>query len=403
MADAFAQEQKNLTRFKIVVTDAESETAGSSDAHIDKNISPEAEQESDSGMAKRADQAKLENGDSQIITGGLPVDPFIERMRPDVTPYNWDSGYEFYTFGTDSAWQAWWNRRGRQIFNVLYFGAGICALYTVAHTSEFLDVPARMTALLFFVLMMVAFAYSFSPRAGDSSFSLSTEAQKKLRRIGLITPLLAMLLAGWNCLAYGVEQFSSEFMAKDGPMTSRDYIKWRDETIGAQLVLSPLNTAMQKRLFREAFTLGLHNHSLKIANRIVFFNPRSVSWKVKRLAVLGRMPEREEEYNKKASQYKLRYARYGTLWNTLADVAMIKQNWPEALENSNQHIKLHDNEPRALEQRAAIYRELGRFDDANADFAAAMLIRESWRAGHSKPATRHYVPDSNLRSFVDRY
>jgi hypothetical protein len=417
MAETF--EQQKLAQFKIVVTDAEQSQSdeeaklhgaeGTADSlPVSDLIRQDAcHSQTDTGDNRYAHDAGETRGQSahasQVMTYGLPVDPFIESMRPEIKPYNWDSGYEFYTFSTDSGWQTWWNRRGRQLFNTVYFAAGIWSLYIVAHTSEFLRGPARFGILIFSILMVAAFVHAVFNRARSSSYSFSEATQKRIRRVGLAIPLMAMVLAGWNCLAYGVEQFSGDFIDKDGFMTSRDYITWRGDTIGAQLALSPWNTALQKRLFRESFTLGLHEHSLKIANRMTFFNPRSISWKVKRLAVLGRMPEREAEYNRKAAQYKVRYANYGTLWNTLADVAMIKQNWNEALELSNQHIKLHENEPRALEQRASIYSELGRTEEANADLAAAMIIRESWRNLRHRPQSSRVIPDNNLRSVSERY
>ena len=59
------------------------------------------------------------------------------------------------------------------------------------------------------------------------------------------------------------------------------------------------------------------------------------------------------------------------MWNTLADTAVYNKDWPLALDMANEHIKRHDRETIAYEQRASIFKELGMEQEAEQDLATA--------------------------------
>jgi len=87
--------------------------------------------------------------------------------------------------------------------------------------------------------------------------------------------------------------------------------------------------------------------------------------------MLCRLPGKESEFTATSEQYQQSFAENGFLWNTLANVAYYKRDWPLALEMANKHLQIHDKEFAAYQQRGMILKQLGRIPEAEADLAKA--------------------------------
>jgi hypothetical protein len=277
-------------------------------------------------------------------------------------------------FAPDNSWSAYWESRGRQIFNAVYFALGLVALFVISRTSEFLVAPALVCAVFFGVLSFGALVYSIFHRyPAGSSDVFSARTQKNLRRFALCAPLVVIIFAGWNCLSFAVIGLWT--YGYPGILPQDDIFKAFDARerahIGLVADISPLNTITTKIAFDQAFDTKHFDQALASADRMIFFNPNDDRWKIRRLGVLGRYPGRESEFQFTTEQYKKSFGNDGYLWNTLADVAVYNKDWATALEMANKHVQIHDKEALAYQQRGAILKELGQVQEAEADEATA--------------------------------
>jgi len=259
-----------------------------------------------------------------------------------------------------------WERRGRQIFNTFHFTLGLGAAIYVAATSDFLLVPATVLFWLGCLLTVQAFTYSIFHKAmlGRSDvFSLRT--QKNLRRAGLVTPFVFIAVAASNLTGQMLDQ-SWHRGVTDVAITGQAI-----EVIAAT---APLNSALINHLYDHAKSESLHPQALMLADRMIMFHPFDDRWKIRRLFSLAFIPGKEQEFDRLSLEYKKSMADDGFLWNTLADIAVQKQDWPLALEMANEHVRIHDKESLSYEQRAAIEKELGMTQEAEDDLAAANSV-----------------------------
>lgn len=289
----------------------------------------------------------------------------------------WTSVYDFNgpgKFADDRSFGKWWEGPGKQIFNLIYFALGGAACYVIAQTSGYLYKTSLVGICLFAALTVAATIYAICHgKPSSQSDVLSERAQKFIRRAALAAPLLAILVAGWNCLTYGVDYIWAEgyYPRYQSNMSPADYEILKKEQVELAATISPLNTEVAKRHFERAKEVGSYVLAEKMATKVIRFNRRDSRWKIRRLGVIGRLPDREQEFQTLTKKYKKRYGNDGYLWNTLADTAVYNKDWPLALEMANEHVRIHDSEAIAYEQRASILRELGMNQEAENDLASA--------------------------------
>ncbi len=289
----------------------------------------------------------------------------------------WTSVYDFSgpgKFADDHRFRKWWDGPGKQIFNLIYFALGGAACCVIAQTSGYLYKTSIVGLCLFAALGTAAAIYAVCHRRPSSqSDVLSERAQKIIRRTALAAPLLAILVAGWNCLTYAVDYIWIEgnYPRYSSSMSPANYEILKKEQVELAATISPLNTEAAKRLFERTKEVGSNDLAVKMADKVIRFNRRDSRWKIRRLGVLGRLPERDQEFQTLTNKYKKRYGKDGYLWNTLADTAVYNKDWPLALDMANEHVKIHDREAIAYEQRASIYRELGMDLEAEEDLVTA--------------------------------
>lgn len=289
----------------------------------------------------------------------------------------WTSVYDFSgpgKFADDHSFRKWWDGPGKQIFNLIYFALGGAACCVIAQTSGYLYKTSIVGLCLFAALGTAAAIYAVCHRRPSShSDVLSERAQKIIRRTALAAPLLAILVAGWNCLTYAVDYIWAEgnYPGYYSSMSPANYEILKKEQVERAATISPLNTEAAKRLFERTKEVGSNALAVKMADKVIRFNRRDSRWKIRRLGVLGRLPERDQEFQTLSKKYKERYGNDGYLWNTLADTAVYNKDWPLALDMANEHVKIHDREAIAYEQRASIYRELGMDLEAEEDLVTA--------------------------------
>lgn len=288
------------------------------------------------------------------------------------TEHIWTSVYEFDgpgNFADDNRFRKWWDGSGQQIFNLAYFALGAAACGVIAYTSGYMYKGSIVGICLFAALSMAATIYALCHKRPSSSDVFSERTQKNIRRTALMAPLLAILLAGWNCLTYGVDYLWAQgiYPGYNKNMSSHEYERLLKSQVELATTISPFNTEAAKRHFERAKSVGSYAIAVKMANKVIRFNRRDSRWKIRRLGVLGRLPERDQEFQTLTKKYKKRYGTDGYLWNTLADTAVYNRDWPLALEMANEHVKIHDKEAIAYEQRAMIFQELGMSQEAEED------------------------------------
>ena len=274
----------------------------------------------------------------------------------------------------DKSWGYFWEIRGRQMFNAVYLTIALCAVMLAGATSPFLQLPAVICAavLILFIALALVYVWKYDHSSGSTEL-FSERTQKYLRRVGLIAPLLPILFAASNFMGriadwqwhHGYYPGMADVMPNDR------YLAAAKEFIHRADALSPFNTSLTKELFDDATGSGLNQQALALADKIVFFEPTDDRWKIRRYAVLGRMPERASEFEGLAASYEKRFGYDGFYWSKLADLAVYNKNYPLALEMANKHVKIHDNEASAYMERSAILRQLGQTDEADADLAKA--------------------------------
>ncbi|CAN5232546.1 hypothetical protein BH11CYA1_BH11CYA1_35790 [soil metagenome] len=307
----------------------------------------------------------------------------LQKSDLNYTEKIWTSVYDFDgpgKFADDHCFSKWWNGPGQQIFNFIYFGLGAAACCVIAQTSGYLYKTSMVGLCLFGALCTAALIYALCRRKPiDPSDVLSDRAQKIIRRTALVLPFMAITVASWNCLTYGVEYLWVEglYPGYNKNMSSADYevVHKREAELAA--TISPLNTAAAKQHFEATKAVGSYALALKMADKVIRFNRRDSRWKIRRLGVLGRLPDKANEFERLTRKYKARYGTDGYLWNTLADTAVYNKDWLQALDMANEHIKIHDNEAIAYEQRASIYQELGMNEAADEDRANAARYAKS--------------------------
>lgn len=310
----------------------------------------------------------------------LAAEKAAEPLQPQqekTTEHIWTSVYDFSgpgKFADDHRLRKWWDGPGKQIFNLIYFALGGAACCVIAQTSGYLYKTSIVGLCLFAALGTAATIYAICHRRPNSqSDVLSERAQKIIRRTALAAPLLAILVAGWNCLTYAVDYVWAEgnYPGYSSTMSPANYEILKKEQVERAATISPLNTEAAKRHFERTKEVGSYALAVKMADKVIRFNRRDSRWKIRRLGVLGRLPERDQEFQTLTEKYKERYGNDGYLWNTLADTAVYNKDWPLALDMANEHVKIHDREAIAYEQRASIYRELGMEKDADDDLLRA--------------------------------
>jgi hypothetical protein len=288
------------------------------------------------------------------------------------TEHIWTSVYDFDgpgNFADDNRFRKWWDGSGQQIFNLAYFALGAAACGVIAYTSGYMYKASIVGICLFAALSVAATIYAICHKRPSSSDVFSERTQKNIRRTALMAPLLAILLAGWNCLTYGVDYLWAQgiYPGYNKNMSSHEYERLLKSQVELTTTISPFNTEAAKRHFERAKSVGSYAIAVKMANKVIRFNRRDSRWKIRRLGVLGRLPERDREFQTLTKKYKKRYGTDGYLWNTLADTAVYNRDWPLALEMANEHVKIHDKEAIAYEQRATIFQELGMSQEAEED------------------------------------
>lgn len=285
----------------------------------------------------------------------------------------WTSVYDFDgpgKFADEHLFSKWWNGPGQQVFNFIYFGLGAVACFVIAQTSGYLYKTSMVGLCFFGALCTAALIYTICRRQpNDPSDVLSERAQKLIRSTALVLPMFAIAVATWNCLTYGVEYLWVEghYPGYSQNMNAKDYDLVRKQQVELAATISPLNTAAAKQHFEATKSVGSYALAVKMADKVIRFNRRDSRWKIRRLGVVGRLPERAKEFERLTKKYKSRYGTDGYLWNTLADTAVYNKDWLEALDMANEHIRLHDRESIAYEQRASIYQALGMNQAAEED------------------------------------
>jgi len=305
---------------------------------------------------------------------GSPLESKVENSETSQnhTQHIWTSVYDFDgpgNFADDNRFRKWWNGSGQQIFNLAYFALGAAACGVIAYTSGYMYKASIVGICLFAALSIAATIYAICHKHPSSSDVFSERTQKNIRRTALMAPLLAILLAGWNCLTYGVDYLWAQgiYPGYNKNMSSHEYEQIRKSQVELATTISPFNTEAAKRHFERAKSVGSYAIAVKMANKVIRFNRRDSRWKIRRLGVLGRLPDRDQEFQTLTKKYKKRYGTDGYLWNTLADTAVYNRDWPLALEMANEHVKIHDKEAIAYEQRATIFQELGMNQEAEDD------------------------------------
>jgi len=288
----------------------------------------------------------------------------LDLPAPSVVSPSYGSGNVDMTalFREDTFWE----RRGRQIFNAVYFTSGLVAVWFVAASSDFLMFPATVLCWFVCLLALQSFIYATFSKAmlGPSNvFSLRT--QKNLRRAALITPFVFMVVAASNMA--GLYMHANMHNAARGGQLPAGAME-------NMLIFSPLNSTLISHLYDDAIDHSLHPQALMLAERMSVFHPLDTHWKIRRLASLAFIPGREAEFDRLTKEYTKTMADDGFLWNTLADIAVARQDWPVALELANEHVRIHDNERLSYEQRAAIEKELGMIEEAESDLDRANSI-----------------------------
>jgi len=282
-----------------------------------------------------------------------------------------------YRFPDDTFWE----RRGRQLFNAIYFSIAIVALYFVAATSDFLMFPAVALLLLLAILALQSAIYAvFHKTMLGSSTALSLKTQKNLRRTALVTPAVILLVAASNGAGQMMDSSLHLTEQKDLFTYGMDSLEIRQSaarSIESIAAIAPLNSALTSHLYEDAKASSLHPQALMLADRMTFFRPFDGRWKIRRLSALAFLPGREQEFESLSREYQKTFATDGFLWNTLADIAVAKKDWPLALQMANAHVKIHDKESLSYEQRAAIEKELGMAQEAEDDLAAANSVSSS--------------------------
>ncbi|MBS1995664.1 MAG: hypothetical protein JSS86_05105 [Cyanobacteria bacterium SZAS LIN-2] len=265
-----------------------------------------------------------------------------------------------------------WERRGRQIFNFFYLGLAIVSLLLIACTSEFLLWPALVVLVLMAILMIQAGLYAvYHKKMLGSSNVLAPRTQRNLRRAALYVPFMAFIVAASNLAGFALEaRWHAQhhmYGALDGRALPSGAL-WHIETSS---MIAPLNTILAARLYEEAKEGKFYAQQLAMADRMVFFKPFDERWKIRRLAALAYIPEKQDEFNKLSAEYKEKFADDGFLWNTLADIAQDRQDFPLALDMAREHARIHVTESLAYEQLSEIERHLGMNEDADrhAEFA----------------------------------
>lgn len=355
-----------------------------------KNVSPELVEVADAAGPELLDERK------ELCTcGGRDNSPTLaevirEKLAADqakalpqehssgmTSEKIWTSVYDFSgpgKFADDHRFQKWWDKSGRQIFNLIYFALGGVACYVISQTSGYLYKTSMVGLCLFAALGTAAAIYAICHRQPSDQPDVFSERTKKIIRCtALSAPLLAMLVAGWNCLTYGVDYLWAEglYPGYSSHMSPASYEILKKEQIEVAARISPLNTEVAKRHFERTKSVGSYELAVKMADKVIRFNRHDSRWKIRRLGVLGRLPDRDQEFQTLTNKYKNRYGKDGYLWNTLADTAVYNKDWPLALDMANEHVKRHDREAIAYEQRASIFKELGMEQEAEEDLVTA--------------------------------
>jgi tetratricopeptide (TPR) repeat protein len=275
-------------------------------------------------------------------------------------------------------WSRFWESRGRQIFNFAYFSAGVLAFFFIACTCDLVYWPAMAGVGIFAILGSGALVYSIFHRhpVGESD-ALSLRTKKNLRRFALIAPLVAMLFAAWNLLGqvYLLHWYqvscSGSYLAR---VNQEQFKADRRQAYEIASNLSPFNTMLIDTSYRGASWNEDFDQAVSFLDRKIFLHPFDDHLKITRMGMLGQAPGRENEFASLAEQYKKSFAKDGFLWNTLADVAVKKKDWPVALEMANQHVQIHDKEAMAYKQRGEILQQLGQTQEAEVDLAKARVL-----------------------------
>jgi hypothetical protein len=361
-----------------------------------KNVSPELVE-----VAEAEPQELLEEQKKLCTCGGRENSPTLaETIRKKVAAAQaeelpqehgseisnekiWTSVYDFNgpgKFADDHRFRKWWDRSGRQLFNLIYFALGGVACYVISQTSGYLYKTSMVGLCLFAAIVTAAAIYAICQRRPSQESDVFSERTKKIiRGTALSAPLLAMVVAGWNCLTYGVDYLWTEglYPGYNSHMSQASYDILKKEQVEVAASISPLNTEVAKRHFERTKLVGSYELAVKMADKVIRFNRHDSRWKIRRLGVLGRLPEREQEFQTLTNKYKKRYGRDGYLWNTLADTAVYNKDWPLALDMANEHVKRHEREAIAYEQRASIFKNLGMEQEAEEDLVTANSFSNS--------------------------
>ena len=319
--------------------------------------------------AAPAEQSAPEVAEPPAVASAAQAASLSEVPSPDLL--SWGSAGNFA--GADrvtTGWNRGWpETRGRQLFNIVYFGLCAVALWclpsVVAGPHVFIGLGACIA------LILASSFYLVRHRSHVSSIDeLPVWGRRSLRGLALILPLAIIGTSAWFLPA----QLESDLALADKLYSDADYdgavlhynkvvqIDWKNEHSFDRLADAYLRLSTSADL-----------KSIESANQALAINPHNVSAASSKAWALNNL-KRYDEALPIATAAAKENPGYGEAFASIANAQRGLHHYAEALDADNEHARLHDYESQAFRYRAETLTALGRTEEANADLARAKKI-----------------------------